>query len=65
MHNFSEEMYKSSVLFKIYLTYSANVRGLNFQIGLSSSPFADYLLWGVYFKKDTFNLLKCRETVGI
>lgn len=58
----------SSVLFKIYLTYSAKVRGLNFQIGLSSSPFADYLFFGCIFvheEKHMFDLLKCRETVGI
>ena len=58
----------SAVLFKIYLTYSAKVRGLNFQIGLSSSPSADYLFFGCIFvreEKHAFDLFKCRETVGI
>ena len=53
---------------KIYLTYSAKVRGLNFQIGLSSSPFADYLFLGCIFvheEKHAIDLFICRETVGI
>ena len=67
VNKFSEQKV-SSVLFQIYLTYSAKVRGLNFQIGLSSSPSADYLFFGCIFvheEKHAFDLFKCRKTVGM